>query len=150
MINYKEGIKSPRRRSNKETASHNSHVMKASTVTDKWTSTHPRNIAATVFGYSQDRNQTKQAAIILTFFLELFYHWSEWAGQSSQGDWQPLLACITTLQAANDTHTQCYFKVYSSHIRIIHIHMRFFVFFSCYIVCFLFLHVYPAYEFMLK
>ena len=108
MINYKEGIKSPRRRSNKETASHNSHVMKASTVTDKWTSTHPRNIAATVFGYSQDRNQTKQAAIILTFFLELFYHWSEWAGQSSQGDWQPLLACITTLQAANDTHTQCY------------------------------------------
>ena len=33
MINYKEGIKSPRRRSNKETASHNSAPLESENST---------------------------------------------------------------------------------------------------------------------
>ena len=70
--------------------------------------TDPRNITAARLGYRQDRDQTKQAAIVLAFFLELVYHRNEWAGKSSQGHWQPLLASITTLQAAGTYASSCY------------------------------------------
>jgi len=68
-------------------------------ITVKRTMTYPRNVTAASLGNSQDGDQTKQTAVITTFSAKLTYHRSEWVGQTSQSDWQPLLTSIATLQA---------------------------------------------------